>query len=316
MPAGLLFLAIIVAVSLLTARFNSYVVSALAIYSFFSIIGAVDDFAKVVNKRKLKRGEISRQDYQYKSDGISQRLRLSLYLLIPAIVAVAAYKYIPGINGSITVPFLSIHKIFPYFPAWIFIPFMTLVIAGLANGVNFTDGIDTMAAVPLISCATFVGIVSYISSNRIWSNYLLIPYIPGVEEILPVIGAIVGVLLAFLWFNSPPSRIIMGDSGSVGLGGAIAIMFVFVKAEFYLPIVGFVFLLEFASDIIQIASFKLTKKRVFLMAPIHHHFQIKMQKDPFYGNNKFIIRSNIAWRFHILSMILLVLSLIIFLKVR
>ncbi len=315
MPAGILFLFTITTTTFLTARFNSYVVSALVIYVFFSIIGAVDDIAKVINKGRLARGEISKEDYQYKTDGISAGLRLSLYIIISLIVAAAAYKYIPGISGHITIPLISAQKSLPYLPMWIFIPFMTLTIAVMANGVNFTDGFDTLASVPLLTCATFVGIVSYVSSNSGWSEYLLIPFIPGLEEVLPLIGSAIGTLLAFLWYNSPPSSIIMGDSGSVGLGGLIGILFIFIKAGFYLPLVGFIFFIEFLSDIIQIGYFKMTRKRVFLMAPIHHHFQIKMRKKPMY-TSEFHIKSKITWRFHIISVILLVVGLILFFKVR
>jgi len=315
MPAGILFFIIIVATCLVTARFNSYVVSALVIYVFFSIIGAADDIAKVVNKSRVAKGSLSKQDYQYKADGISANLRLLLYILISLLVAISAYKYIPNINGYINIPFLSIVKDFPYFPAWIFVPFMTLVIAVMANGVNFTDGFDTLATVPLITSLLFVGIIAYVSSHALWCRYLLIPYIPGIDEILPFIGAIVGSLLAFLWFNSPPSSIIMGDSGAVGLGGVLGIMFIFIKAAFFIPIVGFIFMFEFVSVVLQIGSFKSTGKRIFLRAPIHHHFQIKMRQNPFYSN-EFYIRSKITWRFHIISVILLVVGLIIFFKVR
>jgi phospho-N-acetylmuramoyl-pentapeptide-transferase len=315
MPAGILFLVIILATSLISARFNSYVISALAIYVFFSVIGAVDDIAKVVNKARVSRGKITKQDYQYKADGISANVRLSLYILISCVVAIVAYKYIPNINGYINIPFLSISRDFPYMPFWLFIPFMTLVIAVMANGVNFTDGFDTLAAVPLITCFLFVGVIAYVSSHAVWSKYLLIPYISGVDEILPLIGGMVGTLLAFLWFNSPPSSIIMGDSGAVGLGGTIGIMFIFIKAAFFLPLVGFIFLLEFLSVVLQIVSFRSTGKRIFLRAPIHHHFQFRMRKNPFYAQ-EFYIRSKITWRFHIISVILLVVSLIVFLKVR
>jgi phospho-N-acetylmuramoyl-pentapeptide-transferase len=160
-----------------------------------------------------------------------------------------------------------------------------------------------------------VGVVSFISSNSVWSNYLLIPHIIGLQELLPLIGAVIGTLLAYLWFNSPPSTIIMGDSGSVGLGGLIGILFVFTKTGFYLPIVGFIFLIEFVSVFLQIGYFKLTKKRIFLMAPIHHHFQIMMRKSGNYAG-EFQIKSKISWRFHILSVVLLVLGLALFLKVR
>ncbi len=315
MPAGILFLLIIILTSLITARFNSYVISALIIYVFFSIIGAIDDIAKIINKRRLAKGLISKEDYQYKADGISATLRLTLYIVISFAVAIAAYKFIPNINGHITVPFLSIAKKFPYMPVILFIPFMTLAIAVMANGVNFTDGFDTLATVPLITCSLFVGVISYISSNSVWSNYLLIPHIPGVEEILPITGAVIGTMLAFLWFNSPPSSIIMGDSGSIGLGGLIGVCFIFIKAGFYLPILGFIFLLEFASTFLQIGYYKLTKKRIFLCAPIHHHFQMKMRQKGNYGN-EMNIKSKITWRFHIISVLLFIIGTILFLKVR
>jgi phospho-N-acetylmuramoyl-pentapeptide-transferase len=315
MPAGILFLFIISVTTLLTVRFNSYVISALAIYVFFSIIGACDDVVKVLNKRRVARGLITKQDFQYKADGISATLRLVLYILISLGVAVMAYEFIPNINGTITLPFVSIAKKFPYLPFWLFIPFMTITIAVLANGVNFTDGFDTLATVPIITCLLFLGVISFISSNSVWCAYLLIPHIPGLLEILPLIGAVIGTLLAYLWFNSPPSSIIMGDSGSVGLGGLIGIMFVFTKAGFYLPIVGFIFMLEFVSVLLQIGWFKLTRKRIFLMAPIHHHFQILMRKSGRFAG-EFQIKSKILWRFHIISLVFLVVGLVLFLKIR
>jgi phospho-N-acetylmuramoyl-pentapeptide-transferase len=316
MPAGILFFFIVVIATLVAVRVsNTYVISALIIYCFFSIIGAADDLVKVINQRKVARGEVSKQSYQYKADGISSNLRLALYLLISFIVAVVAYKYIPNINKSINLPFVSVVKFYPSFPVWIFIPLMTLTIAVMANGVNFTDGFDTLATVPSICCLAFLGIISFVSSNSIWSSYLLIPHIPGLEEILPLIGAVIGTLLAYLWYNSPPSTIIMGDSGSVGLGGLIGILFIFTKSEFYLPIVAFIFLREFVSVFLQMGYFKLTKKRIFRCAPIHHHFQFGMRASGRYAG-EFQIKSKIMWRFHILSVILLIVGLVLFLKIR
>lgn len=315
MPAGILFLMIVSITTLITVRFNSYVISALIIYVFFGIIGAADDIAKVVNKKRVAQGQMTKQEYQYKADGISSGLRLSLYIIISLIVAVIAYEYIPNINGTISIPFFSIEKIYPYLPFWLFIPFMTLTIAILANGVNFTDGFDTLATVPSITSLVFVGVICFVSSNVHWASYLLIPHIVGLQEVLPLIGAVVGTLLAYLWFNAPPSSIIMGDSGSVGLGGLIGILFVFTKAGFFLPLVGFIFMMEFVSVVIQIGYFKLTKKRFFLMAPIHHHFQIKMRKSGLYAG-EFQIKSKIMWRFHIISVVFLVLGLVLFLKIR
>ena len=315
MPAGILFLFIICATALVTVRFNSYVISALVIYVFFSVIGAVDDIVKVRNKRRVAKGALSKEDYQYKADGISAGLRLTLYIVVSLVVAILAYEYIPNINGAINLPFISIAKKFPYMPFWLFIPFMTITIAILANGVNFTDGFDTLATVPVITCLLFLGVISFISSNSVWSEYLLIPHIAGLQELLPLMGAVIGTLLAYLWFNSPPSSIIMGDSGSVGLGGLIGIIFVFTKAGFYLPIVGFIFVIEFVSVVLQIGYFKLTHKRLFLMAPIHHHFQIGMRRSNSFAG-EFHIKSKIIWRFHILSLLFLVVGLALFLKIR
>jgi phospho-N-acetylmuramoyl-pentapeptide-transferase len=192
---------------------------------------------------------------------------------------------------------------------------MTLATAVMANGVNFTDGFDTLSTIPLLTNFLFLALIAYISSRPDWSAYFLIPQINGVQEMVPLIGAVMGVLLAFLWFNAPPSEIIMGDSGSIGLGGMIGIMFVFVKAEFYLPIIGFIFLIEFASSFIQIFWYKLTKTRVFRMAPIHHHFQIILRESKKY-NREGDIRSKITWQFHIISIILFVVGTVLYLKVR
>jgi phospho-N-acetylmuramoyl-pentapeptide-transferase len=314
MPAGIFFVLLLIPVVLLTSRFNVYVFSALAVYLCYSLIGAVDDVAKIINKRRLMRNEITLKDYQYKTDGISASLRLSLYLVIAAVTAVVCYILIPEINRVVTIPFWGAYDGVEL-PVMVFIPLMTLVIAILANGVNFTDGFDTLATVPLLTNFVFVAIIGYISSRPDWSNYFIIPQIQGINEIIPLVGGVIGVLLAFLWFNSFPSDIIMGDSGSIGLGGLLGILFVFTKSEFYMPLVALVFLIEFGSSFLQIFYFKLTGKRIFLMAPIHHHFQIKLENKGVF-NRKGDVISKITWRFHILSVFMLVVGLVLFMKVR
>ncbi len=315
MPAGLLILGVVLVMTLITSRFNPFVLSALAVYIFYGIVGAVDDIAKIANKRKLLRNEITLKEYQYKTDGISASLRLTLYLLIAGVVAVASYYFTPSISREVTFPFLSTARAFPALPVWLFIPLMTVVIAVMANGVNFTDGFDTLATVPLLSSLAFVGLVAYISSRPDWAQWFLIPQIQGISEIIPLVCAVIGMLLAFLWFNAPPSTIIMGDSGSIALGGLVGILFVFIKAEFYLPIVAFIFIVEFASSFLQIFWYKLTKRRIFRMAPIHHHFQINMRESGKYTREG-DIKSRITWRFHIISIVLMLLGLVLFLKVR
>lgn len=313
MPAGILFFIIIVPVTLLTSNFqNTYVISGLLVYLFYCTIGAADDIAKIVNKRKLLRNEITKKEYQYKTDGLSASLRLTLYLVIAGITALICYKTIPGLTKEVTIPFLSgTYEV----SKWIFIPLMTFVIASMANGVNFTDGFDTLTGVPLITNFAFVAIIAYISSRPDWSEYFLVSRINNIHEIIPMVGATVGVLLGYLWFNSPPSSIIMGDSGSIGLGGLLGIMIVFVKAEFYLPVIAFIFLIEFASSFIQIFWYKLTKTRVFRMAPIHHHYQCLMRDSGKYADEG-AIKSKITWRFHIVSVLLFVVGLVLYLKVR
>ena len=316
MPAGILFIVVVLGITVLTSRFNQYVISALVVYLFYGLIGAADDIAKIVNKRKLLRNEITKQEYQYKTDGLSASLRLGLYLLVAFGVALMSYHLIPHIgDGHTTFPLLSVDRFFPSLPWWVFIPIMTFVIAVMANGVNFTDGFDTLSSVPLITNFAFLAIVAYITSRSDWSTYFRVPSIEGIHEIIPMIGAVVGVLFAFLWFNAPPSTIIMGDSGSIGLGGLVGILFIFVKAEFFLPIIGLVFLVEFFSSFIQIGWYKLTKKRLFLCAPIHHHFQFGMRASGNYADEK-DIRSKLTWRFHIVSFMVFVIGLALYLKVR
>ena len=344
-PAGFLFAMVILAVSFLTARFNTIVISAVSIYVLYAIIGLVDDIVKVRSKKKIDSGKLQKKSYLYKADGISAPLRLGLYLFFAFVVSIFAYNFIPDINKDITIPFVASNRITFDLPFWAFVLISTFGIAVVANGVNFTDGLDTLAAFPLITNFAFLAIVAYIVSRPDWSAYLLIPHSSGTAEVIPLIGAVIGVLIAYLWFNSSPSSIIMGDSGSIGLGGLLGAMFILLKAEFFIPIVAFIFIMEFASSFLQMAYFKITKgKRLFKCAPIHHHFQFLLREKGKYCKiddirnelkaesgdnlsdetiNKLArklqnkdINSKITWRFHIVSFILLVVTLVLYMKVR
>lgn len=344
-PAGFLFAIIILTVSVITTRCNAIVVSATSIYALYALIGLIDDIVKVQSKKKIESGKVRKKSHLYKADGISAPLRLGLYLAISFIVSIVTYNFIPDINKDITIPFVASNRITFDLPLWAFILIMTFGIAVVANGVNFTDGLDTLAAFPLITNFAFLAIVAYIVSRSDWSAYLLIPQSSGAAEVIPIIGAVIGVLIAYLWFNSSPSAIIMGDSGSIGLGGLLGAMFILLKAEFFIPIVAFIFLLEFASSFLQMIYFKITKgKRLFKCAPIHHHFQFLMREkgkcckiDDIKNELKEEsgdklseetltkiarklqnkdINSKITWRFHIISFILLVITLILYMKVR
>ena len=318
---GMLLVFSVISASLSFAKLNVYSLSALIILLAYAGIGGIDDLMKVRNKRRVAKGEITRAEYQDKADGISARLRLTLYFLFSLAVAIFAYKWIPGLSGYITIPFIKHATWYPYLPNWAFIGLICLVTTASANGSNFTDGMDSLVSVPIITTALFAGIVAYISGNAIFAQYFLIPYLPGGDELLPICSSIVGAMLAYLWYNSPPAEIYMGDAGAIGLGGTIGMMFVLLKIELFLPIVGIVFLGEALSVFLQILGFKLTRRfsaskqgrRIFLKAPLHHHFQLKW-KGKFDSQQS--LNSKIAWRFHLVSILALIFGSLIFFKVR
>ena len=193
---------------------------------------------------------------------------------------------------------------FPFFKNLIvdlgifFIPFVLFVIIGASNAVNLTDGLDGLATVPVMLVALSFTLICYLVGNAIFSDYLYIQFIPGVGEISVFCGSIVGSCLGFLWYNAPPAKIFMGDTGSLSLGGSLAAVAVIAKHEIVLAIIGGLFVLETVSVIIQVISFKLTGKRVFMMAPIHHHFEKKGWPE-----------STIVIRFWIIAIILALIGL-------
>ena len=312
---GLLLVAVVLVVALLFAIPNIQVLAILAILASYAAVGALDDVAKIRTKRRVRTGAITKQQWMEKADGISARLRLVLYFGFSLLVAWAAYRFVPHLqDATIAIPFVKPSVFQLQLPGWAFVVFMSFVVAATANGANFTDGLDSLVTVPLVTCAIFTGVVGYICGNAIWSAYLLVPHLPGVDELLIVAGAMGGALMAYLWYNAPPAEIYMGDSGSIGFGGAIGMMFVFTKAEMFLLVVGFVFLAEALSVALQIGWFKATGgKRLFRMAPLHHHFQKLM--DGSYRRRS-DINSKIIWRFHLVSLFMLLLGLILFFKVR
>jgi phospho-N-acetylmuramoyl-pentapeptide-transferase len=318
---GALLVAAVAIASVCFANLNAYSISALVILLAYAFIGGLDDVMKIRNKKLVAMGKLSKADYQAKADGISARLRLFLYFLFSLLVAVFAYKFIPGLSGHLTMPFVKPEVWFPYLPRWGFILLICLVTTSSANGANFTDGLDSLVSVPIITTSIFAGVVAYISGNAILSKYFLIPHIPGGDELFPICASIVGALLAYLWYNSPPAEIYMGDAGSIGFGGVIGIMFVLLKIELFLPIVGMVFLGEALSVLLQISGFKVTKRlskdktgrRLFLRAPLHHHFQLKW-KERFESGQA--LNSKIIWRFHLVSILALIIGSLIFFKVR
>ena len=247
----------------------------------FGILGAFDDYKKIKNNN---------------SKGISSKLKLIIQIIIGFISLVILYNFID--SNQITNLYFPFFKNLVINLGWFFIPFYLFVIVGSSNAVNLTDGLDGLATVPVILVAGCFAFISYVSGNIIFAEYLLIPYIEGVGEVAVFCGAIIGASIGFLWFNAPPAKIFMGDTGSLALGGSLGAIGVVTKHEIVLAIIGGLFVLEAVSVIVQVVSFKLTGKRIFKMAPIHHHFEKKGWAE-----------STIVIRFWIISLILAMIGL-------
>ena len=249
----------------------------------FGSIGFYDDYLKV-----------SRQSHH----GFPGKIRLLLEFVIAAVAVWVLTTAMPGENGyntGLAIPFL---KDFTINLGVFFIPFGMLVIVGSANAVNLTDGLDGLAIVPVMIAAMSFAMIAYLVGNAVFSEYLGVPYVPGSAEVTIFLGAIIGASLGFLWFNAPPAMVFMGDTGSLALGGALGVTAVATKHEIVLAVIGGLFVLEAVSVIVQVASFKLTGKRVFAMAPIHHHFEKKGWAEP-----------TIVIRFWIIAIILALVGL-------
>lgn len=285
---GLLILSALMVSTLLWARLdNPYVWIVVMVTTAFGLIGFADDYAKV-----------SRQNTR----GVSGRLRMGLGLLIALMASYAAASFHPAD--------LSLQLAVPLFKnvlinlSWFFLLFGMIVIVGAANAVNLTDGLDGLAIMPVMIAGGTLGIIAYVVGNYNFSEYLGVHYVPGTGELIIFASALFGAGLGFLWYNAPPAAVFMGDTGSLALGGALGAIAVCTKHEIVLAIVGGLFVVEALSVIIQVAYFKRTGKRVFLMAPIHHHFEKKGWAEP-----------QIVIRFWIISLILAMVGLAT-LKVR
>jgi phospho-N-acetylmuramoyl-pentapeptide-transferase len=177
---------------------------------------------------------------------------------------------------------------------WLFVPMAALVMAGASNAVNLTDGLDGLAIVPAMIAAGCFALIAYLVGNTVFANYLQINHVPGTGELSVFCAAMVGSALGFLWFNAPPAMVFMGDTGSLAIGGALGVVSVITKHELVLAIIGGLFVLETVSVIVQVASFKLTGRRVFRMAPLHHHFEKKGWQEPTIVIRFWIIASILA----------------------
>jgi phospho-N-acetylmuramoyl-pentapeptide-transferase len=279
---GLLILSAILVSTLLWARLdNPYVWIVLFVTYGFGLIGFADDYAKVTKQN---------------SRGVSSRMRMLLGLLIAAFAGgMAAYVHPAELANQLAFP---VFKNTLLNLGWFFVPFAMVVIVGAANAVNLTDGLDGLAIMPVMIAAGSLGVIAYVVGRVDFTTYLDVHFVPGAGEITVFVAALIGGGLGFLWYNAPPAAVFMGDTGSLSLGGALGAIAVATKHEIVLAIVGGLFVVEALSVIIQVAYYKRTKKRVFLMAPIHHHFEKKGWAEP-----------QIVIRFWIVSLILALIGL-------
>ena len=260
---------------------NSFLWIGLISLVIFGIIGFIDDFKKIKSNS---------------SKGLKAATRIILQLFFALIISFMILNIIDNeIATSVAFPFFkNLIVNFGYF----YLAISLFIIVGSANAVNLTDGLDGLAIVPVMIVAMTFAFIAYVSGNIVFSDYLLINYIPGTGELCILCGALIGSALGFLWFNAPPAKVFMGDTGSLALGATIGSIAIMVKHEIVLAIAGGLFVLETLSVVIQVISFKLTGKRVFMMAPLHHHFEKKGWAE-----------STIVIRFWIITIVLALLSL-------
>jgi len=280
---GIVFIGTTIFASLLTIRLeNAYALGALLTLILFSLIGFYDDFAKIKKSENLA--------------GFKARTKLALQILSACIIAAFLYFFI-HFSTDLYVPFVKN----PLIDMGSFaLLFWVLVIIAASNAVNLTDGLDGLATVPSISALTTLSIIIYITGNVKISAYLLMPHFE-ISEVAIIASALIGALSGFLWYNCHPAEVFMGDSGSLTLGAFLGYLAIISKSELLLLLIGSIFVIETLSVILQVGSFKLRKKRIFLMAPIHHHFEMKK-----WAENKIIVR---FWIIAILSNILALITL-------
>jgi phospho-N-acetylmuramoyl-pentapeptide-transferase len=281
MGGVLILIAVILSVLLWADLSNRYILVTLLTTAGFGMIGFVDDYRKLVLKNS--QGLLPRYKFLWQS----------IIGLCAAIFLFWTAKY--AVETRLMIPFL---KSFSFELGIFYILFAYFVIVGTSNAVNLTDGLDGLAILPTVMIAGALVIFAYVGGNVNFAKYLFIPYVPGVGEVAIFCSAIVGAGLGFLWFNTYPAQIFMGDVGALGLGAALGTIAVIVRQELVLMLMGGVFVLETLSVVIQVISFKLTGKRIFKMAPIHHHFELKGWPEP-----------RIIVRFWIITCILVLLGL-------
>jgi phospho-N-acetylmuramoyl-pentapeptide-transferase len=296
MGGSLVLFSVVIPTVLWAELSNLYVWAALTVTVSFGVIGFIDDYLKLRFKN---------------TKGLSGRYKLLFQFIVAALVLVALFREQAGFSRTLYLPFVSPERFALELPLWAFIPFAVIVIAGFSNAVNLTDGLDGLAIGPVIVAAGTFLIIAYATGSTLYlpledgtfhqfvlADYLKIPHVDGVSELAIFAAAIIGAGVGFLWFNTFPAQVFMGDVGSLALGGAVGMLIVLTKSEFISLIICGLFVVEALSVIVQTTSYKLTGKRVFRMAPIHHHFEKLGWQEP-----------KIVVRFWIISVMLALVGL-------
>jgi len=267
MGGVVILISTVISIILCTNLTNMFVVAGLLTIVLFGIIGVKDDISKILGNDNTL--------------GLSARMKIGLQFISALMIGYFIYQT-THINHDLYIPFYK----YPLLNlGWFIILFWSVVMVASSNAVNLTDGLDGLATVPSIFSMLSLGVFVYVSGNAVLSSYLLLPKVSGSGEVVIIAAALIGALVGFLWYNCYPAEIFMGDSGSLSIGAFIGYMAIISKNEILLILIGFVFVLETMSVILQVGSFKTRKKRIFLMAPIHHHFEIKG-----WAENKIIVR--------------------------
>jgi phospho-N-acetylmuramoyl-pentapeptide-transferase len=277
MGGFLILLALTVSTVLWADLANPYVWAVLAATVGFGLIGFFDDYKKLTRRSH---------------HGLPGRTKLLIEIVLAgAICVVLSLIMPPPLANAIALPFF---KTVLLNLGWAFLPFGVLVIIGASNAVNLTDGLDGLAIGPSMIAAGCFALIAYVVGNAVFANYLQLHHVPRADELTVFCGAMVGASLGFLWFNAPPASVFMGDTGSLAIGAALGTISIITKHELVLAIIGGLFVLEAVSVIVQVASFKMTGRRVFRMAPLHHHFEQKGWEEPTIVIRFWIIASILA----------------------
>ncbi len=347
---GIILIPCIILSTLLWANMNVYLYMAFAFMITFGLLGFWDDFSKVKHKRKIEEGKAIKPSYADKADGASGLARLILEFIFTFLILGIAFYFFIKPDTKLYFPGVPVKYNFISLPLWLFLIFSVFVVVGGANSINLTDGLDSLVSVPLITSAIFIAIAAYVGADAALTTRLKLPALPvGIKEVSIFAISIAAVCLNFLRFNSPPASIYMGDIGALGIGASLCSLFIFVKAELYMPIIGASFVIAAISVIIQRLYFKLMQSlygreyakthRFFYRAPYHHHEQAllayttgkpvihslwhKIVKK--FGFGKHVqdqytdqqsINNKTIWRNHLRNIFLITLAFIIYFKVR